>query len=185
VSDLIQRLREGADAPHLSIGQAWNLLSEAADELERLTQAAEAAKLAASAASRERDEALMQASVAGTETGAYWKGHDEAMHGVATRWQEALERPIPAPGAMNEPLESLYRRTERLRAERDALAKTHDGTLWQPAYMLLMEERDRLRAALTDLEDEVRILLRDNDVEVTEGMSCAIDIARDALKDSE
>jgi hypothetical protein len=42
-------------------------------------------------------------------------------------------------------------------------------------------ERDRLRAALIDLEDEVRILLRDNDVEVTEGMSCAIDIAREAL----
>jgi DNA repair exonuclease SbcCD ATPase subunit len=33
------------------------------------------------------------------------------------------------------------------RRERDeVLAKTHDGTLWQPAYMLLMEERDRLRA---------------------------------------
>ena len=128
MSDLIQRLREGADAPHLSIGQAWNLLSEAADELELFIEwkkvemeEARCAEKEIERLTRERDEALMQASVAGTETGAYWKGHDEAMHGVATRWQEALERPIPAPGAMNEPLESLYRRTERLRAALEPL----------------------------------------------------------------
>ena len=45
----------------------------------------------------------------------------------------------------------------------------------------LRSEVTRLRAALIDLEDEVRILLRDNDLEVTEGLSCAIDIAREAL----
>jgi hypothetical protein len=45
----------------------------------------------------------------------------------------------------------------------------------------LRSEVTRLRAALIDLEDEVRILLRDNDLEVTEGLSCAIDIARDAI----
>lgn len=42
-------------------------------------------------------------------------GHDEAVRGVAMRWEEALTEPIPAPGVMNEPLESLYRRTEALR----------------------------------------------------------------------
>jgi septal ring factor EnvC (AmiA/AmiB activator) len=55
------------------------------------------------------------------------------------------------------------------------------GTSQQEVERLRVEN-DRLRAALADLEDEVRILLRDNDVEVTEGMSCAIDIAREALK---
>jgi hypothetical protein len=42
------------------------------------------------------------------------------------------------------------------RRERDeVLAKTHDGTLWQPAYMLLVAERDRLRAALERLTQEL------------------------------
>lgn len=45
----------------------------------------------------------------------YWQGHDAAVHGVAMRWEQALTAPIPAPGVMNEPLESLYRRTEALR----------------------------------------------------------------------
>jgi hypothetical protein len=45
----------------------------------------------------------------------YWQGHDDAVRGVAMRWEEALTAPIPAPGVMNEPLESLYRRTEALR----------------------------------------------------------------------
>jgi hypothetical protein len=44
---------------------------------------------------------------------------------------------------------------DRLQRELDeVLAKTHDGTLWQPAYMLLMEERDRLRAALERIDKE-------------------------------
>jgi hypothetical protein len=45
----------------------------------------------------------------------------------------------------------------------------------------LRRSNEKLLAALTDLEDEVRILLRDNDLEVTEELSCAIDIARDAI----
>jgi hypothetical protein len=45
----------------------------------------------------------------------YWKGHDDAVRGVAKRWEEALTAPIPKAGVMNEPLESLYRRTEALR----------------------------------------------------------------------
>ena len=37
MTDLIQQLRDGADAPHLSIGQAWDLLGEAADALEDIS----------------------------------------------------------------------------------------------------------------------------------------------------
>jgi hypothetical protein len=51
-----------------------------------------------------------------SHTVEYWQGHDVAVHGVAERWEQALTRPIPAPGVMNEPLESLYRRTESVRA---------------------------------------------------------------------
>ncbi len=45
----------------------------------------------------------------------YWKGHDDAVRGVAMRWEEALTAPIPKAGVMSEPLEFLYRRTEALR----------------------------------------------------------------------
>ena len=37
MTDLTQQLRDGADAPHLSIGQAWDLLGEAADALEDIS----------------------------------------------------------------------------------------------------------------------------------------------------
>jgi hypothetical protein len=69
---------------------------------------------------------------------------------------------------------------ERLTRERDEARKRVGRNL--ATIGKLSAENDRLRAALADLEDEVRILLRDNDVEVTEGMSCAIDIAREALR---
>ena len=52
-----------------------------------------------------------------SHTPAYWQGYDDAVAGVAMRWTQALTAPIPAPGTMNEPLESLYRRTEALRAD--------------------------------------------------------------------
>jgi hypothetical protein len=40
----------------------------------------------------------------------------------------------------------MARELSKCERERDeVLAKIHDGTLWQPAYMLLMEERDRLQ----------------------------------------
>jgi hypothetical protein len=68
---------------------------------------------------------------------------------------------------------------ERLTRERDEWKEIADRA--SVATSAWIGEHERLRAALTDLEDEVRILLRDNDVEVTEGMSCAIDIAREAL----
>jgi hypothetical protein len=60
-------------------------------------------------------ELEMSLAVAGTETAAYFKGCDETLAGIAGRWKESLEEPIPKPGVMNEPLESLYRRTEQLR----------------------------------------------------------------------
>ena len=79
-----------------------------------------------------------------------------------------------------------YAHAYRLIEERDRLQRERDECLKHcnddEGYEAMKAERDRLRAALTDLEDEVRILLRDNDVEVTEGMSCAIDIASEALK---
>lgn len=74
------------------------------------------------------DEAELAASVAGTEEGAFWKGHDNATHGVAMRWRQALEAPIPAPGVMNEPLESLYRRTEALRAALEQIESCPDDS---------------------------------------------------------
>jgi hypothetical protein len=61
------------------------------------------------------NELEMSLAVAGTETAAYFKGCDETLAGIAGRWKESLEEPIPKPGVMNEPLESLYRRTEQLR----------------------------------------------------------------------
>jgi hypothetical protein len=51
------------------------------------------------------------------------------------------------------------------RRERDeVLAKTHDGTLWQPAYMLLMEERDRLRAQLPTGMEHCTIVFKECEV---------------------
>lgn len=61
------------------------------------------------------DEARRASTVDCSHTAAYWQGHDVAIAGVAERWQQALTSPIPAPGVMSEPLESLYRRTEALR----------------------------------------------------------------------
>lgn len=49
----------------------------------------------------------------------YWYGQDDGVRGAAGRWEEALTCPIPKAGSMQEPLESLYRRTEALRQERD------------------------------------------------------------------
>lgn len=52
-------------------------------------------------------------------TVTYWQGMEDGMKGAATRWAEALTEPIPKAGTMQEPLESLYRHTEKLRQERD------------------------------------------------------------------
>lgn len=49
----------------------------------------------------------------------YWYGQDDGVRGACLRWQEALTNPMPKVGKMQEPLESLYRRTETLRQERD------------------------------------------------------------------
>lgn len=52
---------------------------------------------------------------------AWWRGEENGVAGAAMRWDQALTRPYPHPGVMNEPLESVYRRTEALRSERDAM----------------------------------------------------------------
>ena len=70
--------------------------------------------------SKGRDEIKdlqLQVAVAGTETAAYYAGQDAALAGISQRWEEALTNPIPKAGKMNEPLEGLYRRTEKLRAD--------------------------------------------------------------------
>ncbi len=57
----------------------------------------------------------LKADMAGYESAVYLRGQDSGVHGVAERWRQALEAPIPNPGVMSEPLEGLYRRTEALR----------------------------------------------------------------------
>lgn len=72
-------------------------------------------------------ECLDCMDIADQDTLIYWRSHDEACAGVAERWRQALEDPIPNPGVLgDETLEALYRRTEALRAslatERAAIA---------------------------------------------------------------
>lgn len=45
----------------------------------------------------------------------YWYGQDDGVRGACQRWQEALTDPAPKGGTMREPLETLYRQTEKLR----------------------------------------------------------------------
>jgi hypothetical protein len=64
----------------------------------------------------------------------YWKGHDDAVCGVAKRWEEALTDKIPKAGVMNEPIESLYRRTEALRTAIEE-AEKQEPVAWVNAVM--------------------------------------------------
>ncbi len=66
---------------------------------------------------KEREELELKADMAGYESNVYLRGQDDGVAGVVGRWREALNDPYPKPGVMNEPLESLYRHTENLRAE--------------------------------------------------------------------
>lgn len=83
--------------------------NETADLIESLQSALATAR-------QERDDLKLQLSVVNTDKAAWWEGHDKAIAGAAMRWKQALETPIPKPGVMNKPLESLYRATESLRA---------------------------------------------------------------------
>jgi len=72
------------------------------------------------AADRDKELGSLRAQldfISTDDRAAYWEGHDEAVAGVAGRWEEALTCPIPKAGVMQEPLESLYRKTEELRAQ--------------------------------------------------------------------
>lgn len=72
----------------------------------------------------------MELTAADTLSPAYWRGHDLAVIGVCDRWNEALTDPVPKPGVMHEPLESLYRRTEALRFGASAYAYLRDQGVW-------------------------------------------------------
>jgi hypothetical protein len=70
----------------------------------------------------------------------YWKGHDDAVRGVAKRWEEALTDKIPKAGVMNEPLESLYRRTEALRT---AISEAESRSIEQAEFEAVHEALER------------------------------------------
>jgi len=97
------------------VQQALDALEVAKDTTYSFTDHAQFKK-----ATQELHTAIEQAEVDDFDSPEYWRGHDEAVQGVATRWEQALTQPIPAPGVMNEPLESLYRKTEELRTAIEA-----------------------------------------------------------------
>lgn len=72
----------------------------------------------------------MELTAADILSPAYWRGHDMAVAGVAGRWEEALTDPMPKPGVMHEPLETLYRRTEALRFGASAYQYLRDQGIW-------------------------------------------------------
>jgi len=82
-------------------------------------------------AERERDEAQMALSARYDVSKAWWAGNDAGAAGVADCWRRAIEEPYPKPGVMSEPLESLYRKTEALRAKLTA-AESHLALLRDP-----------------------------------------------------
>lgn len=70
------------------------------------------------ALAKERDDALMVASIAGTETGAFYRGEECAVAGLVRLWQRALTGPIPSPGTLgHEELQRLFRLTQELRVK--------------------------------------------------------------------
>lgn len=107
--------------------------NETADLIESLQSALATAR-------QERDDLKLQLSVVNTDKAAWWEGHDKAIAGAAMRWKQALETPIPKPGVMNEPLESLYRATEFLRARLTELER--EGKDAKVALRELVECKD-------------------------------------------
>lgn len=97
----------------------------------RMREERAAAEARIAVLTKERDEAQMDASIAGTETDQYWRGQDDGCRGTMARWQQALEDPlIPAIGVIgDERMESLYRKTESIRARIAVLEA--DARRWQ------------------------------------------------------
>jgi hypothetical protein len=110
--------------------------------------------------------------------------------GVAERWEQALSAPIPVPGVMRKPWESLYRRTEALRAENERLRDDHGkacklvsdmhyaatGSITGPKRGVvediadlravnerLLSERDVQEAALSNVRSDFRELARETE----------------------
>jgi hypothetical protein len=84
MNDLIQQLRDGADAPHLSIGQAWNLLGEAADALAAQSAAMEGLQSALDARIEDHEKLIRDYA----KRGEWIKGQNEQIE----RMDEILER---------------------------------------------------------------------------------------------
>lgn len=76
----------------------------------------------------------------------YWTGQDDGLRGACQRWQEALTEVMPRSGAMQEPLESLYRQTEALRLE---LLKT------ESEFHLVRGQRDGYAYLLSGVIDVI------------------------------
>jgi hypothetical protein len=111
MSEIERRLRAQARSLRIKptpLVELIPLLQQAADEVRRLNQHA------------------MEEAVRYDGDPAYWRGQDEAVAGVAERWEQALTEPYPKAGVMNEPLEGLYRRTEELRRRNDQMQRVMD-----------------------------------------------------------
>lgn len=76
----------------------------------------------------------------------YWQGQDDGVRGAAIRWAEALTAEMPKAGVMQEPLESLYRRTEVLR---------HDLACAIGDIALLRGQRDGYVFVISDVIDAI------------------------------
>jgi hypothetical protein len=124
------------------------------EEARAYAAAAVAAALEQQAAEIERLQhalylAELDAAIAGTETGQYWRGQDEACAGVMGRWDEALTQPIPKPGTLgDEKMERLYRDTEALRK---------DAELWQGLYCRAVNAANGLTNYVEDRPELRRI----------------------------
>lgn len=106
----------------------------------------------------------------------YWAGQDDGRIGVATRWEEALSAPIPKGGMMQEPLESLYRRTEVLRL--DLAAAISD-------IALVRGQRDGLSMLLMAVFDDIALHWKPHNKEsrlVLRRLGDAVLAAREAME---
>lgn len=119
------------------------------------------------------------------EVTTYWSGIEDGTRGTAGRWEEALTHPMPKPGVMPEPLESLYRQTEALRqtlattqshlalvsGQRDGYAWLMSGVMdtieafWQPHDDASRAACELLLKRLGDSNDAARVALKSQGIE--------------------
>lgn len=84
----------------------------------------------------------LDAAIAGTETGQYWKGSDDGYAGTMMRWEQALTMPIPATGTLgDEKMQRLYQKTEGIRTMAQKLAEAlYNVYAWAPATEVAREQ---------------------------------------------